>query len=66
MQNRNLTLLTVSFMSALARAQGLHGAIVRETRQSNPHAVFALMRSYAQACGNRPLRGEELIRVLHV
>ncbi len=48
MQNRNLTLLTVFFMSALARAQGLHGAIVREIRQSNPHAVFALMRSYAE------------------
>jgi hypothetical protein len=43
MQNRNLTILTLFFMSALARAQGLHSAIVREIRQSNPHAVFALM-----------------------
>jgi hypothetical protein len=43
-----LTLTTLFFVSALARAQGLHDAIVREIRHGNPHAVFTLMRAYAE------------------
>jgi hypothetical protein len=43
-----LTVMTLFFASAMARAQGLHDAIVREIRHSNPHAVFTLMRAYAE------------------
>jgi hypothetical protein len=35
-------------MSVLSRAQGLHDAILREIKHSNPHAVFPLMRAYAE------------------
>jgi hypothetical protein len=48
LQDSNLTDLKLFYMSALARAQSLHDAIVREIRHSNQHAVFTLMRSYAE------------------
>ena len=40
-----LTMYLMFVMSAATRARGLHEAIVREIRQSNPHAVFPLMRT---------------------
>jgi hypothetical protein len=44
----DLTELTLFFMAALSRGQGLHDAIAREIRRTNPHAVFPLMRAYAE------------------
>jgi hypothetical protein len=38
----------MAFMAFVARARGLHEAIVREIRQENPHAVFPLLRSMAE------------------
>jgi hypothetical protein len=42
------TLLTLFFRSATARARGLHEGIVRETKASNPHAAFPLIRQLAE------------------
>jgi hypothetical protein len=36
------------FLSMITRSEGLHGAIAREIRQSNPHAVFPLIRAFAE------------------
>lgn len=38
----------MAFMAFVARARGLHEAIVREIRHENPHAVFLLLRSMAE------------------
>jgi hypothetical protein len=43
--NGALTLYSMFVMSAVTRACGLHGTVVREIRQSNPHGVFPAMRS---------------------
>ena len=43
------TLLTFFWMSMLTRSQGLHGAIAREIRHENAHAVFPLLRAFAEA-----------------
>jgi hypothetical protein len=43
-----ITVLSLFFMSALTRSQGLHDAIAREIRHTNPHAVFPLMRAYSE------------------
>jgi hypothetical protein len=44
-----LTLLTFFWQSMITRSEGLHGAIVREIREGNPHAVFPLIRAFAEA-----------------
>jgi hypothetical protein len=36
------------FQSAVTRARGLREAIVREIAQGNPHAVFTLLRQFAE------------------
>lgn len=38
----------MAFMAFVARARGLHAAIVREIRHENPHAVVPLLRSMAE------------------
>jgi len=48
LQNKEFSELTLFFMSALSRAQGLHDAIAREMRNTNPHSVFPLLRAYAE------------------
>lgn len=40
-----LTIYLLFVMSAATRSRGLQEAIVREIRQTNPHAVFPLMRT---------------------
>jgi len=37
------------WFSMISRAEGLHGAIAREIAESNPHAVFPLLRAFAEA-----------------
>jgi hypothetical protein len=44
-----LTLATFFWFSMITRSEGLHGAIVREIREENPHAVFPLIRAFAEA-----------------
>jgi len=36
------------WLSAIARAQGLHSAIAREAQETNPHAVIPLIRTFAE------------------
>jgi hypothetical protein len=43
-----LTILTMFVMSAVVRARGLYEGIVREIQHDNPHAVFPLMRQFAE------------------
>ena len=42
------TLRTLFFMSLVTRCRGLHEAIVREARNTNPYAVWPLMRALAE------------------
>lgn len=42
-------LLVMFWMSMITRGESLHQAISRETEQSNPHAVFPLIRAFAEA-----------------
>jgi hypothetical protein len=44
-----LTLATLFWFSMITRSEGLHGAIAREIREGNPHAVFPLIRAFAEA-----------------
>ncbi len=44
----DLTMFHLIFQGFVARAQGLHEASVAATRDGNPHAAFALLRSYAE------------------
>lgn len=44
----DVTLVHLIFQGFVARAQGLHEASVAMTRDGNPHAAFALLRSYAE------------------
>jgi hypothetical protein len=44
-----MTLATAFWMSMITRSEGLHGAIAREIRKGNPHAVFPLIRAFAEA-----------------
>ena len=44
-----LNLVTLFWMSMLTRSQGLHSAIAREIRHENAHAVFPLLRAFAEA-----------------
>ena len=46
---RPITMPVLFFMSMISRCEGLHGAIVREIRAANPHAVFPLIRAFAEA-----------------
>lgn len=48
LRGQKLSHLTLFFMGALSRAQGLHSGIAREIRKTNPHAVFTLIRAYAE------------------
>lgn len=41
--------MPILFWFSISRAQGLHEAIAREIRASNPHAVFPLVRAFAEA-----------------
>jgi hypothetical protein len=43
-----MTLLYSFFTSAVTRARGLHEAILREVEAENPHAVFPLIRQFAE------------------
>jgi hypothetical protein len=45
---QGLTLVNAFFMSAVTRARGLHEAVAREIACDNPHAVFPLMRQFAE------------------
>lgn len=45
----DLSFLSLFFFSILSRVTGLHAAIYREIRESNSHAVFPLMRAFAEA-----------------
>jgi len=44
-----ITVLTMFWFSMISRSEGLHRAIAREIRESNPHAVFPLIRAFAEA-----------------
>lgn len=44
-----MTMPVLFWFSVISRAQGLHGAIAREIRAGNPHAVFPLIRAFAEA-----------------
>ena len=44
-----VTLATLFWFSMITRSEGLHGAIAREIREGNPHAVFPLVRAFAEA-----------------
>jgi len=37
------------FFAMISRAEGLHQAIAREIEQKNPHAVFPLLRAFAES-----------------
>jgi hypothetical protein len=37
------------FFSMVSRCNSLHAAITREVNAQNPHAVFPLIRAYAEA-----------------
>jgi hypothetical protein len=43
-----MTPLVMFWMSMLARAGSIHGALARELRQENPHAVYPLLRAMAE------------------
>ena len=43
------TLASFFWMSMITRSEGLHQAIARECRCANPHAVFPLIRAFAEA-----------------
>jgi hypothetical protein len=44
-----MTMPVLFWFSMISRAQGLHEAIAREIRAGNPHAVFPLIRAFAEA-----------------
>ena len=44
-----LTPAVLFFFAMLARAEGLHQAIAREIEAENPHAVFPLVRAFAES-----------------
>lgn len=44
----DFTTAAAFWFSMLARCQGLHSAIARETRANNPHAVFPLIRAFTE------------------
>lgn len=44
-----MTLGTMFWFSMISRSEGLHQAIAREIRASNPHAVFPLIRAFAES-----------------
>jgi hypothetical protein len=48
-EGRPLTMPLLFFLSMITRSQGLHSAIAREIREGNPHAVFPLVRAFAEA-----------------
>jgi hypothetical protein len=45
----DLNVLVLFFASMISRSVGLHTAITRKIRQSNPHAVLPLLRALAEA-----------------
>jgi hypothetical protein len=44
-----MTIGTMFWFSMITRSEGLHQAIAREIRASNPHAVFPLIRALAES-----------------
>lgn len=44
-----LTLPVLFWFSMISRCQGLHDAIAREIAHENPHAVFPLIRAFAES-----------------
>jgi hypothetical protein len=44
-----LTLPVMFWFSMITRSQGLHDAIAREISKTNPHAVFPLIRAFAES-----------------
>jgi hypothetical protein len=44
-----MTETTMFWFSMIARGQGLHSAIEHEARAHNPHAVFSLLRAFAES-----------------
>jgi hypothetical protein len=44
-----LTLSTLFWFSMISRSEGLHRAIAREIKQGNAHAVFPLIRAFAES-----------------
>ncbi len=44
----DMNLLTLFFASVISRSVGLHSAILREIRPSNPHGVIPLLRAFTE------------------
>jgi hypothetical protein len=44
-----ISMLGMFTLSSIARVRGLHEGIVREIGADNPHAVFPLLRAFAEA-----------------
>lgn len=44
-----LTMPLLFWFSMISRSQGLHSAVAREIAQSNPHAVFPLVRAFTES-----------------
>jgi hypothetical protein len=44
-----MNMMLLFWFSMIARSQGLHSAIAREIRERNPHAVWPLIRAFAEA-----------------
>lgn len=44
-----MTMPVMFWFSMITRSEGLHGAIAREIEDGNPHAVFPLLRAFAEA-----------------
>jgi len=44
----SISVLDLFFHTSVTRSRGLHEAVVRETRRSNPVAAFTLIRSWAE------------------
>jgi hypothetical protein len=44
-----VTIAPMFWFSMISRTEGLHQAIAREIRAGNPHAVFPLLRAFAEA-----------------
>jgi hypothetical protein len=44
-----LTLATLFWFSMITRSEGLHSAVAREIAESNPHAVFPLLRAFSES-----------------
>jgi len=48
-EGMGLTMPVLFFFSMISRCEGLHQAIAREIGKENPHAVFPLLRAFAES-----------------